>query len=470
MAVSFPGIELREYQKPLWNYMVPDRPNLRAFFVWPRRNGKDLVSVNVLGAKAMQRVGLYYYIAPLQNQIREILWDGRAGTGKKFIDYIPQEIRARVLDQQMKIWLKNGSLIRLLGSDNPDALVGNNLLGVVFTEFPLHKPDAWTYLRPILAENGGWAMFNGTPRGMNHAYQLAKIAERRPERWFYQHLTRDDTDVPTLEAIEEERQDGMSESKIEQEFYCSWASSSEEVLIPLDYIKPCVETRLHTEDYIGAPKIIGVDPAYAEKGDKAVIARRQGRMLFPLDKFRGIRNTALASHVVKYINDWRPDAVFIDAGRGEGVIHRIEQLGYGQYITPVHFGGKVYSDLYHKKKDEMWDRTKLWICAPGSSPCLPDDEELIRDLSAPTFVVDDKGFLVVESKRSLKSRGISSTDCADATILTHAEEHVAVSPVNRLKLTPAQRALLNARQGSNGLYDPLTHMSEIWGRFQDTQL
>ncbi len=34
-----------------------------------------------------------------------------------------------------------------------------------------------------------------------------------------------------------------------------------------------------------------------------------------------------------------PDQVFIDAGRGEGVIDRLRQLGYS--IVEVNFGGKA---------------------------------------------------------------------------------------------------------------------------------
>jgi len=32
----------------------------------------------------------------------------------------------------------------------------------------LQDPRAWDFIRPILAENGGLAVFNFTPRGANH--------------------------------------------------------------------------------------------------------------------------------------------------------------------------------------------------------------------------------------------------------------------------------------------------------------
>ena len=179
-SIQLPLLALREYQKGLWNYMLAEEKGLRGLAIWPRRNGKDLVAINIIVAKALQRVGLYLYIAPYATQVRTIIWDGVDGSGKRFLDYIPPELVARKLDNQMKIWLKNGSIIQLVGSDNPDAIVGSNPLGICYTEFSLHKDAIWGYMRPILSENGGWAMFNGTPRGLNHFYALYEMARQNP--------------------------------------------------------------------------------------------------------------------------------------------------------------------------------------------------------------------------------------------------------------------------------------------------
>lgn len=54
---------LREYQIEDWNHMM-DPGFKRGILVIPRRNGKDILCWNMIIAKAMQRVGLYFYIAP----------------------------------------------------------------------------------------------------------------------------------------------------------------------------------------------------------------------------------------------------------------------------------------------------------------------------------------------------------------------------------------------------------------------
>ena len=138
----------------------------------------------------------------------------------------PPEIVSRSNDQDMLIHLKCGSIWQCIGSDNYDALVGSNPVGVVFSEWSICDPKAWDLVRPILAENGGWALFIYTPRGRNHGYYQAEMARRNPN-WFFQTLPANETEVMTPEAIQDERDSGMSEAMIDQEFYCSFEAFNE---------------------------------------------------------------------------------------------------------------------------------------------------------------------------------------------------------------------------------------------------
>ena len=225
MIIRLPyNLTLRDYQAEPWEVFQRDDFK-RGVLVVPRRNGKDLLCWNTIIAKAMKRVGLYYYMAPYYNQVRQIIWEGFDGSGRRFFDYIPPQLIKGYTKLDMRIDLANGSQIKLQGSDNIDRIVGTNPFGIVFTEFSLHKPQAWDYLRPILAENGGWAIFNGTPRGLNHLFDIHQKAQTTPG-WYSQFLTRDDTGIPSLEAIEEDRRSGMPEELIQQEYYCSFFSGS----------------------------------------------------------------------------------------------------------------------------------------------------------------------------------------------------------------------------------------------------
>jgi len=81
----------------------------------------------------------------------------------------------------MRIRFINGSTWQIVGSDNFNSLMGSPPAGLVFSEYALTSPAAWDYLRPILAENGGWCAFMMTPRGRNHAWTLYELARSRPD-------------------------------------------------------------------------------------------------------------------------------------------------------------------------------------------------------------------------------------------------------------------------------------------------
>src|SRR6185503_8915871 len=167
----------------------------------------------------METMANYAYYFPTATLGRKAMWDNiDANSGMRVIDHIPEQLVAKKNEQQMKITLANGSTIQILGTDNLD-VVGGNYYGVIFSESAQHNPLAWDYIRPILAENGGWALFNGTPRGKNWFYRLYNMAVGNGE-WFCQRLSIDDTGVLTPEDIEEERRSGMSEEMVRQEFYC----------------------------------------------------------------------------------------------------------------------------------------------------------------------------------------------------------------------------------------------------------
>ena len=210
----------RPYQIPFWEAMKKGKK--RAVLVWHRRAGKEKTCWNYLIMKACQKVGTYYYFFPHFSQGRKILWDGIDKDGFRFLDHVPVGlIKGSPNTTEMKIRLKNESLIQIIGTNNVDSIVGTNPIGCVFTEYSLQDPIAWQLIRPILVENDGWAVFNFTPRGANHGKDLFTMASNNPE-WFCQLLTVEDTKIISLEDIQAEREAGMSEDYVQQEFYCSF--------------------------------------------------------------------------------------------------------------------------------------------------------------------------------------------------------------------------------------------------------
>ena len=209
----------REYQLPLFQYL--ESGGKRAICVWHRRAGKDLTGINWIAVCSIMRPGLYWHLFPTYNQGRKIAWEGMTKAGRKFLDHFPKENISAINNTEMRVTFKTGSIYQVVGSDNPDRLVGANPVGIILSEYALQDPRAWDYIRPILLENEGWAVFIYTPRGRNHGYTLLNHAKKNP-KWFTQVLSVNDTMAVKEEAIDEERMAGMPEELIQQEFFCSF--------------------------------------------------------------------------------------------------------------------------------------------------------------------------------------------------------------------------------------------------------
>lgn len=226
--------EPRPYQRKLWSYL--EGGGKRADIAAHRRWGKDDVSLHWEAIAAHQRVGTYWHMLPEASQARKAIWDAiNPHTGKRRIDEaFPPALRETTRNDEMFIRFKCGSSWQVVGSDNYNSLVGSPPLGVVFSEWSLAKPDAWTYMRPILAENGGWAIFIWTPRGRNHATRAFEAREVDPT-WFTLRSAATDTGVFTAEQLAKERADLISELGSEEE---GDAKYRQEYLVDFDAAVP----------------------------------------------------------------------------------------------------------------------------------------------------------------------------------------------------------------------------------------
>lgn len=212
----------RPYQVPVWTAL--EGGIKRAVCLWHRRAGKDLCAIHWCATQAFQRPGLYWHVFPTYSQGRKVVWEGMDRAGRPFIDAFPDGSWYRKRDDDMTLWLHGGSKFQVVGTDHIDRLMGANPIGLIMSEYALQNPQAWELLSPILAENGGWAIFPYTPRGRNHGYSLFKYAEANPDRWFCQRLTVDETGAVPAEILAEEKE-RMPKEMFEQEYYCSFEAS-----------------------------------------------------------------------------------------------------------------------------------------------------------------------------------------------------------------------------------------------------
>ena len=197
--------------------------------------------------------------------------------------------------------------------------------------------------------------------------------------------------------------------------------SSSEQFISNEILEWCNKYQAEGFDYL--PKVMGVD--VARYGDnQTVFCTRQGRKVFPLQKFRGIDPIQTASRISEILEgDSQIQAVFVDGGGvGGAVIDKLRLMGYGLKIIDVQSGHKADdSGKYYNKKSEMWGRMKE---ALTEGLDLPNDKDLEEQLTSVEYGFSDKNQIQIEKKSEMKSRGLSSPDEADSLALTYAQKIV----------------------------------------------
>lgn len=158
----------------------------------------------------------YAYIAPFYAQAKAVAWDYLKSYGEKAITSISES--------ELSVTLQNGAAVRLYGADNPNALRGIYLDGVVMDEMADMRPAVWgEIIRPALSDRKGWAIFIGTPRGHNAFYDLYRQSTSDPS-WFSLVLKASETGVHSPEELEDARK-GMTADQYEQEFECSFEAA-----------------------------------------------------------------------------------------------------------------------------------------------------------------------------------------------------------------------------------------------------
>ena len=269
MLVRLPnGWTPRSYQLPAWSYL--EGGGKHAELVWHRRGGKDDLSLHWTACAMHQRVGNYWHMLPQANQARKALWEAvNPHTGKKRIDEaFPLDLRKSSHDHEMLIRAKIGSTWQVVGSDNFNSLVGSPPIGLVFSEWPLCDPAAWAYLMPILEENGGWVIFNGTPRGRNHAYRSVKAARKSPGS-FGEILSAEHTGIFSAVQLAKIRQelidvygDEYGQSVFEQEYLVSFDAANLGAILGRGIARAEREGRISDRfdyDRVGSPIEISSD-------------------------------------------------------------------------------------------------------------------------------------------------------------------------------------------------------------------
>jgi len=184
-----------------------------------RRAGKTVSAIGDLTLKALRtpkKNARYAYIAPFYKQAKDVAW--------QYLKEMTKGIASETRESDLRVILPNGAWITLYGADNPDALRGIYLDGVVLDEFGDCRPSLWAeVILPTLADRRGWALFIGTPKGKNHFYNVHERA-KKDEKWFTITLKASESNVLSEEDLLEMKAQ-MDEAQYMQEFECDFTAA-----------------------------------------------------------------------------------------------------------------------------------------------------------------------------------------------------------------------------------------------------
>jgi hypothetical protein len=196
-----------------------DRTERWSVIVAHRRCGKTVLCINDLIYRALmddKEDGRYAYVAPYYAQSKTIAWD--------YLVRFSRPVLAKANQSELWVELVNGARIRLYGADNPDALRGLYLDGVVLDEYADMKPSIFgAVLRPILADRKGWATFIGTPKGHNAFWEVYNNATQ-DKSWYVKVLRASQTGLLEQSELDDAAKT-MTQDQYLQEFECDFESA-----------------------------------------------------------------------------------------------------------------------------------------------------------------------------------------------------------------------------------------------------
>ncbi len=192
-----------------------------------------------------------------------------------------------------------------------------------------------------------------------------------------------------------------------------WVQGEHSVLSRVG-IQACTERNIKHPEGVTQ---IGVDVARSMTGDLTVMYKRHGMKVIDQKAWKGQDLMTTADEAWKMAGqDPTVRIVVDDTGIGAGVSDRLTSLG-AKVIRFVAGGNANDRNKYNNATSEMWHEF------PIDEADIPDDVQLVRQLTGRQYAHDNKGRRTVESKDIYKKRLKTSPDKADALLLCFLKDN-----------------------------------------------
>lgn len=370
--------------------------------------------------------------APTFRQVQKITWQEirKAYTGARY------PLGGTLLQTEIKVddgWFAFG-----FSTDDPNAFQG------------LHS--ATGYVLVILDESAGvspeiWQASDGVLAGQ-HSRLLSIGNPTEASGPFFNECRAKGTTVISISAYDTPNVQAGGDVKIPGLVTAEWVKDKEErwgVTSPLfvsrvkgefpdagaDAVFPLAMIRAAQARELepSAPHLLGAD--LGAGGDETVVVERHGPVLKIIHTSQYSNTMETVGVLGRLLDETEAAGLNLDnCGLGLPLLHRLRELqqsgelgdhASGAGIEGVNVGLPAYdNELYTNRRAELcWSlRERL----EQGEVQLPDDEELVNQMTSIRWGPDSRGRIKIESKEDMKKRGVPSPDRLDAIIIALAGE------------------------------------------------
>jgi len=221
--------------------------------------------------------------------------------------------------------------------------------------------------------------------------------------------------------------------------FADFPKGSLDSFISMETVELAIESKIPPHEVLNATVAhIGVDVARFGD-DKTVLVPRIANKALTIQKHHKQDTMVTVGHVLlmaKGLMKRYPKLKKIrikvdDTGVGGGVTDRLKEVVREDKlpfeIIPVNNGESATDEYYHNMGTQVWgslkelleENMKAYLSGEGALIQLPTSPEMIRELSSRKYRLSSRSKLMIESKESMKKRGIGSPDIADAVTLAY---------------------------------------------------
>jgi len=245
---------------------------------------------------------------------------------------------------------------------------------------------------------------------------------RMADSWWTQRWSCVDSPLVSDEFVQEMRERyGEESNAFRIRVLGEFPLSDDDTIIPYHLVESAVHRDLEVHE--DTPSVWGLDVARFGT-DKTALCKRQGPIVTEIRAWRGLDLMQTVGRVVAEYEGLPPSAqpreILVDSiGVGAGVVDRLHEMGLpvrGVNVSETPSLKETYMNL----RTELWFKTKGWL--ENRSCKLPENEQLMAELTSIKYSFTSSGKMKAESKDEMRKRGMGSPDLADALCLTMASE------------------------------------------------